>query len=189
MLFNENESLSEIWQTVVHELHRGALDPKHPLRFANLGTIGKHGPEVRTVVIRSIGKNLEFHCFTDYRSEKVAELTANPIGTLHFYHSQKRVQIRIKAEVEMHHQDTVAKDFWKKVPNEAKNAYTYTLAPGTPISDPKAGFDWAEKMDDQFFTVLKFIPQSIEALQLNGLRHLRILFSKKESWEGQWLVP
>jgi pyridoxine/pyridoxamine 5'-phosphate oxidase len=189
MLFKENESLSEIWQAVVHELNRGALDPKHPFRFANLGTIGKNGPEVRTVVVRFICKNLDFYCFTDYRSEKVAELTANTMVALHFYHSQKRVQIRVKAEVEIYHQDTLAKDFWKKVQGEARNAYTSTLAPGTPISDPEAGFDWAEEMDDRFFTVLKFIPKSIEALQLNGLRHLRISFSKKENWEGQWLVP
>jgi hypothetical protein len=45
-------------------------------------------------------------------------------------------------------------------------------------------------MDSEFFAVLEFIPQSIEGLQLDGLNHLRINFSKKqENWEGEWLVP
>lgn len=189
MLFTETESPSEIWQSLVHELHRGALDPKHPFRYINLGTIGKTGPEVRTVVIRSVSQTLDFMVYTDFRSEKVAELTANPMATLHFYHAQKRVQIRVKAKVEIHRRDPLSKDLWNRVQGDAQKAYTSTMAPGTLISDPKEGFDWPEEMDDRFFTVLKFIPESIEALQLNGLRHLRILFSKKRNWEGQWLVP
>ncbi len=189
MLFTETESPSEIWQSIVHELHRGALDSKHPFRYVNLGTIGKSGPEVRTVVIRSVSQELGFLIYTDSRSEKVAELTANPMATLNFYHAQKRVQIRVKVKVEIHHQDELSKDFWNRVQGEAQKAYASTLAPGTPIPAPEAGFDWPEVMDDRFFTVLKVIPESIEALQLNGLRHLRILFSKSESWEGKWLVP
>lgn len=189
MLFTEKESPSEIWPTVVHELNRGALDPKHPFRYINLGTIGKTGPEIRTVVVRSISKNLEFYIFTDLRSEKIAELSVNPSATFHFYHPGKRVQVRVKAITEIHHQDEVSKGFWLKVQGEAQKAYTSNLAPSTPISDPNQAFDWIENGDDRFFTVLKFIPETVEVLQLNSLKHLRILFSKNENWEGQWLVP
>lgn len=189
MLFSENEIPSEIWKSLCHELHRGALDPKHPFRYINLGTIGKTGPEIRTVVVRSISTNLEFVVFTDFRSEKVAELSVNPFATLHFYHPGKRIQIRIKAKAEVHCQNEVSKDFWPKVQGEAQKAYTSAKAPSTPISDPNEAFDWIENGDDRFFAVLKFIPESIEALQLNGSRHLRILFTEKENWKGQWLVP
>lgn len=189
MLFTEKESLSEIWPTVVHELNRGALDPKHPFRFINLGTLGKAGPEVRTVVIRSVSPSLEFFVFTDFRSEKVTELSANPTATLHFYHPAKRVQVRIKAKAEIHHQDQIAESFWMKVQSEAQKAYNSTLAPGTHIANPEEGFNWPEEMDDRFFTVLKFISESVEVLQLNSAKHLRILYSKNEIWDGQWLVP
>lgn len=189
MLFSDTESISEIWQSLVHELHRGALDPKHPFRFTNLGTIGKSGPEVRTVVIRSITQELDFVIYTDFRSEKVAELSANPLATLHFYHPGKRAQIRIKAKAEIHNQNEVSKSLWPKVQGEAQKAYTSTMAPSTPISDPNEASDWIENGDDRFFAVLRFIPESIEALQLNGLQHLRIIFSKSENWKGQWLVP
>ncbi|MFN3996657.1 pyridoxamine 5'-phosphate oxidase family protein [Algoriphagus sp.] len=189
MLFSENESPLEIWKSISHELHRGALDSKHPFRYINLGTIGKTGPEIRTVVIRSINTNLEFYIFTDFRSEKVAELSANSSATLHFYHPGKRVQIRIKATSEIHYRDDVSTANWLKVQGDAQKAYTSNLPPSTPISDPNQGFEWPENGDDSFFAVLKFIPESIEALQLNGLKHLRILFTKSENWEGQWLVP
>lgn len=189
MLFSENESPSQIWKSISHELHRGALDSKHPFRYSNLGTIGKSSPEIRTVVIRSINKNLEFYIFTDYRSEKVGELSANQTASLHFYHPGKRVQIRIKAKTEIHHQDEVSSANWLKVQGDAQKAYTSTLAPSTSISDPNQRFEWPENGDDRFFAVLKFIPETVEALQLNGLKHLRILFSKSENWKGQWLVP
>ncbi len=189
MLFTETDNPENIWQATKHELHRGALDSKHPFRYTNLGTIGITGPEIRTVVIRSVSQDLDFCVFTDFRSEKVAELRANPTATLHFYHSAKKVQVRVKAKTEIHHQDQVSESFWTRVQGDAQKAYTSTLAPGTPIAKPKEGFNWPEVMDDRFFTVLKFIPESIEVLQLNGLEHLRILFSKNENWEGKWLVP
>ncbi|WP_111668916.1 pyridoxamine 5'-phosphate oxidase family protein [Algoriphagus litoralis] len=189
MLFSENESLTEIWQSLVHELHRGALDPKHPFRYTNLGTIGKTGPEIRTVVVRSVSKELDFYIFTDFRSEKVAELITNPAASLHFYHPSKRVQVRIKARTEVHHQNELSQRNWLQVQGEAKKAYSSTLAPSTPIQEFKEAFDWTESGDAHQFTVLKIIPDSIEVLQLNGTNHLKISYSKTNSWAGQRLVP
>lgn len=189
MLFTVQDSPAQIRQTLLHELHRGALDSKHPFRYLNLGTIGKNGPEVRTVVCRYISQDLEFCIYTDFRSEKVSELNLNPLASLHFYHPGKRVQIRIKAKTEIHHQDEVSSAFWSKVQGEAQKAYTSSSAPGTSVSDPNEAFDWLGNSDDRYFSVLKFVPLSIEALQLNGLQHLRILFSEKDNWAGQWLVP
>ncbi|WP_332912139.1 pyridoxamine 5'-phosphate oxidase family protein [Algoriphagus boritolerans] len=160
MLFSEKELPSEIWQSLVHELHRGSLDSKHPFRYSNLATIGKFGPEIRTVVVRSINKNFEFYIFTDSRSEKVAEITANPSATLHFYHPGKRAQIRIKAKAEIHRQNDLSEAFWSKVQGDAQKAYTSTLAPSTPISDPNQGFDWPEMSDDRFFCCFEIYPQN-----------------------------
>jgi pyridoxine/pyridoxamine 5'-phosphate oxidase len=189
MLFTDQDAPAQIRKTLLHELHRGALDSKHPFRYINLATIGENGPEVRTVVCRYVSQDLEFFMYTDSRSEKVSELQLNSLASLHFYHAAKRVQIRIKAKTEIHHQDQVSKGFWSKVQGEAQKAYTSTLAPSILISNPNEAFDWMENADDRYFAVLKFIPESIEALQLNGLQHLRILFSEKDNWAGQWLVP
>ncbi len=189
MLFSQQDHPAEIWQTLVHELHRGALDPKHPFRYVNLGTQTVSGPEIRTVVLRSVSKNLEFYVFTDSRSAKVEELGQSPLVCLHFYHPGKRVQIRIHAKANLHTQDELSQAFWAKVKGDAQKAYTSTLPPGMGIPAPEDAFGWLEPGDDRFFTVMRFVPERVEALQLNGLCHLRIVFSQSEAWQGQWLVP
>jgi pyridoxamine 5'-phosphate oxidase len=189
MLFSQQEHPSEIWQILKHELHRGALDPKHPFRYVNLGTQTASGPEIRTVVLRSVSKNLEFYVFTDSRSAKVEELRQSPLACLHFYHPGKRVQIRIQAQVQIHSGDELSRAFWAKVKDDAQKAYTSTLASGTVISTPEEAFEWQEPRDDRFFTVLRFVPERVEVLQLNGIHHLRLVFLRSEDWRGSWLVP
>lgn len=190
MLFTEQESLTEIWQSLKHELHRGALDPKHPFRYVQLATQGLNGPEIRTVVIRAIHENLNLDVFTDFRSEKVAQLTQYRVAGLHFYHENKRVQIRIQAKAEIHYQNPLSVSNWMKVQGDARKAYTSILAPGTAIAQPSEGLEWPQDYEQHSFAVLRFVPQAIEVLQLNGMRHLRILYTEKnELWTGQWLVP
>lgn len=189
MLFTDKESPEEIWKILIHELQKGFLDADHPFRFLSLGTFGENGPEVRTVVLREFEQVLDLYVFTDFRSDKVKELRANPSATLHFYHPKKRVQIRVKAKAEIHHQDLVCAAFWNTLKSDSQKGYQSVLSPGEEISDPKEAFHWSTQTGDQFFAVLRFIPESIEALQLDGLKHLRILFSKRQHWKGQWLVP
>ena len=189
MLFTQKEHPAEIWQTLKHELHRGALDSKHPFRYVILGTLSESGPQIRTVVLRSVSKSLEFYVFTDFRSAKVAELRQSPVACLHFYHPGKRVQIRVHATANLHSQDELSRAFWAKVQGDAQKAYTSTLPPGMGIPAPEDAYHWLDPGEDRYFTVLRFIPEQVEALQLNGLRHLRIVFSQSEAWQGQWLVP
>ena len=89
MLFSTTDSLADIWQTLLHELHRGALDPKHPFRYLTVATIGEQFPQVRTVVLRQFTADLEFLVYTDARSSKVQELLEVPRVSLLFYHPKK----------------------------------------------------------------------------------------------------
>lgn len=186
MLFSRKESPTEIWQSIKHELHRGALDPKHPFRYVNLGTMGKGFPQVRTVVLREVTKGIEFLVFTDFRSEKVKEIQNSPFVALHFYHPKKMLQVRVEAMAEVHFQDALSDRYWKGIPEVRRSEYTGTLPPGKEISSPDSGRDLREK---SFFTVLKISPHRIEALQLSKEGHLRIQFEKANDWKGQWLVP
>ncbi len=190
MLFDSNSAKDDIWESISHELHRGALDPKHPFRYVNLGTIGQDYPELRTVVLREVDQSLNFYMFTDSRSEKTKEMGLKDSVSLHFYHPKKRVQIRVQAKVKIHQEDEVLNRFWPRVQGDAQKAYNSRLDPGTKISKPEEGWEWPEEMDSEYFAVLKVIPQSIEILQLDRLNHLRIDFKRVgEDWEGQWLVP
>lgn len=186
MLFSHSDNPTDIRQSIKHELHRGALDPKHPFRYMNLGTVGQEFPQVRTVVLREVTSSLDFLIFTDFRSEKVSEIQSSPMVALHFYHPKKMLQIRVEAKAEIHFQDEISEQYWKKIPDARKSEYTGSLASGAPISDPDLGWELSEK---SFFAVLKITPQRIEALQLGKEGHLRIQFEKEKDWSGQWLVP
>ena len=188
MLFQENESLEEIWKAVKHELHRGALDPKHPFHWINLGTVSGNFPAVRTVVLRKLSEEFQFLVYTDHRSEKCSDLRNNPNASLHFYHPKKQVQIRIKAQAILHFGDDLANEHWNSIPPHRKSEYTSPQAPGTPLSKP--GNDRIERDGSgHFFSVLEFTPIEIDVLQLQKTGHLRVSFSKETDWKGIWVAP
>jgi len=190
MLFNSKQSLSEIWIILSHELHRGALDSKHPFRYLTLATIGNNSPDQRTVVMRKVDEAFNFYFFTDSRTAKFTQIKENPQAEFLVYHPSKRTQIRVKGTIQIHHQNKLSQEMWSRVQGEARKAYNSILSPGSEIADPDLAYDWPAELDDRFFAVLQFIPERIEALQLNGLTHVRVSFSKTEgNWEGKWLVP
>lgn len=191
MLFESINSIEEVFSEVIHELHRGALDRKHPFRFVVLSSFAGSDLESRYVVLRKVGKNLSFFFYTDSRSSKVSQLNSEKRTSLLFFHPQKRVQIRVNGKAILHHLNDTSLEHWKNVQGEAQKAYNSTLSPGTEIKDPQEAFHWKEDLSNPVnFCVIEIQPDQIESLQLNGLEHLRIGFSLLEGeWQGKWLVP
>jgi hypothetical protein len=187
MLFSSTDSFSAIWQTLLHELHRGALDPKHPFRYLTVATVGEQFPQVRTVVLRQFTADLEFLVYTDARSSKVQELLEVPRVSLHFYHPKKQVQVRVKALATIHVEDELAQVHWKRVSEKRRSEYQSKLGPGTRVEAPAVG--WESSSEHSYFSVLKFSPLSIEVLQLAKEGHLRIQYDLASGWQGVWLVP
>ena len=187
MLFNSSDAPSQIWQNVLHELHRGALDPKHPFRFLTLATSGVQFPQVRTVVLRQLSPAMEFLVYTDVRTAKVQDLLETPRVSLLFYHPKKQVQIRVKALATLHVANALAQEQWKRVSEKRQSEYKSGLAPGTRIETPDLG--WETHSESAHFSVLKFSPLAIEVLQLARQGHLRIQFELASGWHGTWLVP
>ncbi|MCM0060423.1 MAG: pyridoxamine 5'-phosphate oxidase family protein [Algoriphagus sp.] len=187
MLFSATDSFPAIWQTLLHELHRGALDPKHPFRYLTVATAGNQFPQVRTVVLRHLTPDLEFLVYTDVRSSKVQELFEVPRVSLLFYHPKKQVQVRVKALATIHVEDELAQAHWKRVPDKRRSEYQSKLGPGTRVEAPSAG--WESSSDPSYFSVLKFSPLSLEVLQLARDGHLRMQFDLASGWQGDWLVP
>ena len=187
MLFNSSDAPSQIWQNVLHELHRGALDPKHPFRFLTLATSGAQFPQVRTVVLRQLSPAMEFLVYTDVRTAKVQDLLETPRVSLLFYHPKKQVQIRVKALATLHVANALAQEQWKRVSEKRQSEYKSGLAPGTRIETPDLG--WEADPENAHFSVLKFSPLSIEVLQLAREGHLRMQFELASGWNGTWLVP
>lgn len=187
MLFNSSDTPNQIWQNVLHELHRGELDPKHPFRFLTLATTGAQFPQVRTVVLRQLTSTMEFLVYTDARTAKVQDLLTIPRVSLLFYHPKKQVQVRVKAIATLHVDDVLAQEHWKRVSDNRQSEYQSRLAPGTRIETPNLGLE--SHSESAHFSVLKFSPLSIEVLQLSREGHLRIQFELAAGWQGTWLVP
>ena len=187
MLFTASEPSASIWQTLLHELQRGALDPKHPFRYLTLATLGNQFPQVRTVVLRQFTADLEFLVYTDSRSSKVQELLEMPRASLLFYHSKKQVQVRVNSLATIHVEDELAQAHWKQVSKHRQSEYQGMLVPGTRIDTPD--FGWEARPERAYFSVLKFSPITVEVLQLAREGHLRIQFALATGWQGAWLVP
>ena len=190
MLFNEQESLSEIFHSVRHELHRGALDHRHPFRYISLATQTNEDLDLRYVVLREVDDDLNFYIFSDTRTRKVFHTNTNPKVAVLLYHPNKKVQIRIKGEATVHQRDEVSTTMWPRVQGDGKKAYNPTIAPGSRIAHPEEAHQWPETMNDENFTVIKISPTYIDALQLNAQEHLRVEFSKtNDDWEMNWIAP
>jgi len=190
MLFSIHNTLPEIFNLVKNELEKGPVDPGHPFRFVSLATHVHKEIELRYVVFRRLDKNLNFYFFTDSRSGKVAQLKVNPEVALLFYHDQKRVQIRVKGFAKIHHQDELTANFWAELSSESQKAYTGEVSPGSIIASPELAYRWDNKIKESNFVVLKVEPTSIEALQLNGLEHIRVSFLNDQGdWKMNWISP
>ena len=182
--------MEDIFQTIKHELHRGALDAKHPFRFVTIATQSKHGVDARYVVLRAIDEELNFYVFTDARTSKVGQLTLCPEMMLLLYHPSKRIQVKVSGKAEIKRNDEVTASFWSKIQGDARKAYNQILPPGTVVNHPKEAFAWNEPLTDSNFTIIKIQPIEMEALQLDGLEHLRVVFKLRDkNWDMSWVAP
>ncbi|MFD2202336.1 pyridoxamine 5'-phosphate oxidase family protein [Shivajiella indica] len=182
--------MPEVFHNTKNELEKGVLDPIHPFKFFTVGTHFENEIDLRSVVLRSLDKNLNFYFFTDSRSGKVFHLRKNSEISLHFYHDIERVQVRVKGVAEIHQRDDLTTEFWSKIPEESKKSYNSISSPGSIISSPSLAYEWRKELDDAYFTVIKVEPLTIEVLQLNGVEHIRALFVKNDrEWEMNWLAP
>jgi pyridoxine/pyridoxamine 5'-phosphate oxidase len=142
------------------------------------------------VVLRQLNKDLQMICYTDSRTEKVAQINKNPDVCLVLYHQEERCQVKIKGKARVACDNEESEKHWKNVQPKAQGAYQSLLAPKTPIQKPKQGWEQDSEKQSRFFSVLFIIPEQVECLQLSGGNHLRIAFEKgKEDWIPTWLVP
>lgn len=170
---------AQVWQ----RLARGTRDRRAATRNPTLATIGPHGPEARTVVLRAVdadARTLEIH--TDRRSAKVMELTKNPNAALHVWDAKANLQIRLRGIATLTHADAGK---WARIPETAQRVYGGTPAPGLPIPRPDA-HDPAPNRDD--FTRITLKITEIETLHLGSDLHRRARFTAP-TWKGHWIAP
>ena len=153
----------------------------------------------RIVVLRKSDQAnnlLQFH--SDIRSDKIPKLKNNKIASMLFYDKEEKIQVRIKVECSINHNNEITKESWSKTGHISRKCYLVDNGPGTESTNPTSGlkpeldnFDFTiEQSEEGYknFSVIQCKIKSIEWLYLAAKGHRRARFELDNNKE-YWLVP
>ena len=153
----------------------------------------------RIVVLRKSDQQnnlVQFH--SDIRSDKIELLKNNSNAALLFYDKDEKIQVRLKVNCIINHENEITKNSWEKTQHISRKCYLVDNGPGTESDVPTSGlkpeldnFDYTKEQSEEGyknFTVIQCKIKSIEWLYLAAKGHRRAKFDL-ESNEDTWLVP
>ena len=153
----------------------------------------------RIVVLRkSDEKNnlVQFH--SDIRSDKIEILKKNSSAALLFYDKEEKIQVRLKVECTINHNNEITKESWSKTGHISRKCYLVDNGPGTESPAPTSGlkpeldnFEFTMEQSEEGyknFTVIQCKIKNIEWLYLAAKGHRRARFDLENNKEN-WLVP
>ncbi len=181
-MLNDLDSPMEAMAKFKSALSEAAGRSSHAFHLMVLSTIGHDGPRSRMLVLRGfVEDRFDLIAYTDRRSEKVKELTANPDCALHFWDAQRKVQIRIQANAELLVDGAEVQRLWDGISDRGRGDYAAANAPGTPLISESVG-SWHSNSDEgrKHFCVLSFRARRMDLLQLRREGHMRLCFGFDE---------
>ena len=189
--------LNEIWKM----LNRGVNRFNDPFHWPVLGTMGKDGCSLRTVILRQfILPERVLVCHTDARAPKAREILNSSKVSWLFYHPKKKVQLRISGKATLHTDDQLANDQWAATQITSRLNYRATEPPGAPVDKPSSGLPdflvnkiptlLESQRGHKNFMVISCRFYSIDWLILSVLGNRRARFV----WDNniataEWLIP
>jgi pyridoxamine 5'-phosphate oxidase len=178
------ESLALIEASVWQELIQASRESDHDWHRITLATVGGDTAQARIVVLRETDaaeRDLMF--FTDSRSAKVAQLRANPRGTLLCWSSRLGWQLRLRASFEVETTGLKTSSRWARLKlTPAALDYLAPLPPGSPLS----AIAEPERATREHFAVITARVQAIDWLELHADGHRRASFGPEGA---RWLQP
>ena len=153
----------------------------------------------RIVVLRKSDQSnnlVQFH--SDIRSDKIAKLKSNKNASMLFYDKEEKIQVRLKVECNIHHNNETTKESWSKTGHISRKCYLVENGPGTESPNPTSGlrpeldnFEFTMEQSEEGyknFTVIQCKIKTIEWLYLAAKGHRRARFEVDNNKE-YWLVP
>ena len=153
----------------------------------------------RIVVLRKsdqLNNLVQFH--SDIRSDKIAKLKSNKNASMLFYDKEEKIQVRLKVECNIHHNNETTKESWSKTGHISRKCYLVENGPGTESPKPTSGlkpeldnFEFTMEQSEEGyknFTVIQCKIKTIEWLYLAAKGHRRARFEVDNNKE-YWLVP
>tara|TARA_B110000116_G_scaffold163539_1_gene141430 strand:+ start:220 stop:819 length:600 start_codon:yes stop_codon:yes gene_type:complete len=153
----------------------------------------------RIVVLRKSDQTnnlIQYH--SDIRSNKIDKLKINKNAAMLFYDKEEKIQVRLKVECTVNHNNEITKESWLKTGHMSRKCYLVNNGPGTESHTPTSGlkpeldnFEFTMEQSEEGyknFTVIQCKIKSIEWLYLAAKGHRRARFDL-DSNKDSWLVP
>tara|TARA_B110000027_G_scaffold113480_1_gene122564 strand:+ start:160 stop:759 length:600 start_codon:yes stop_codon:yes gene_type:complete len=193
------EDLSEIKIKIWSMLNNAVKDRDSPFRIPVFICGIQNDFDGRIVVLRKsdqFNNLIQFH--SDIRSDKVIKLKNNKNASMLFYDKEEKIQVRLKVECTINHDNEITKESWLKTGHMSRKCYLVDNGPGTESDKPTSGlksklnnFEFTMQQSEvgyKNFTVIQCKIKSIEWLYLAAKGHRRARLDLKNDKE-HWLIP
>ena len=153
----------------------------------------------RIVVLRKSDQSndlIQYH--SDIRSNKIVKLKNNKNASMLFYDKDEKIQVRLKVECTVNHDNEITKESWLKTGHMSRKCYLVDNGPGTESPSPTSGlkpeldnFEFTMEQSEagyKNFTVIQCKIKNMEWLYLAAKGHRRAKFNLENNKE-YWLVP
>ena len=153
----------------------------------------------RIVVLRKSDQQnniVQFH--SDISSDKIKKLKKNSKAAMLFYDKEEKIQVRLKVECTVNHENNITKESWLKTGHMSRKCYLVDNGPGTVSDNPTSGlkpeldnFEFTMEQSEvgyKNFTAIQCKIKSMEWLYLAAKGHRRARFDLEKNREF-WLIP
>ena len=193
------EDFIEIKNKIWSMLENAIKDRSSPFRIPVFICGNQDDFDGRIVVLRKSNQSnnlVQYH--SDIRSNKIAKLKNNKNASMLFYDKEEKIQVRLKVECTINHDNDITKESWLKTGHMSRKCYLVDNGPGTESPSPTSGlkpeldnFEFTMEQSEEGyknFTVIQCKIKSIEWLYLAAKGHRRARFDLENNKE-HWLVP
>jgi len=194
------EDFKEIKKKIWSLLGDAVVNRNSPFRIPVFVCGDQNDFDGRIVVLRKSDQSnnlLQFH--SDIRSYKIIKLKNNKNAFMLFYDKEEKIQLRIKVECIINHNNQITKESWSQTGHISRKCYLVDSGPGTKSPNPTSGlkpeldnFEFTlEQSEEGYknFSVIQCKIKSIEWLYLAAKGHRRARFEFGNNNKEYWLVP
>ena len=194
------ENFAEIEKKIWSLLNDAVTNRASPFRIPVFICGSQNNFDGRIVVLRKSdqsNKLLQFH--SDIRSGKIKKIKDNNNASMLFYDKEEKIQVRVKVECTINHENEVTKKSWLKTGHMSRKCYLVDNGPGTESITPTSGlkpelnnFEFTMEQSEEGyknFTVIQCKIKSLEWLYLAAKGHRRARFEFSDYTKGCWLIP
>jgi len=193
------EDFTEIKNKIWSMLSNAIKDRSSPFRIPVFICGNQDDFDGRIVVLRKSDQSsniIQYH--SDIRSNKIIKLKNNKNASMLFYDKDEKIQVRLKVECTVNHDNEITKESWIKTGHMSRKCYLVDNGPGTVSPSPTSGlkpkldnFEFTMEQSEygyKNFTVIQCKIKNIEWLYLAAKGHRRARFDLENNKE-HWLVP